>query len=88
MSPTAPQDEIHDPALGPLRRTRLVAGCRDEYAGTLQLDGEPVDLTLLSDNRRDVTPTLARARGLAGRLAPFVDAARRYAADEHVRDNN
>ena len=83
-----PQDLIDDPILGRLRRTRLVEGCRDLYEGSVDFNGVAVDLTLTSDDKRDATPTLVRARELVARLGELVESAKAFAAREHVAGYN
>ena len=83
-----PQELIDDPTLGRLRRTRLVEGCRDLYEGSVDFNGVSVKLTLTSDDRRDPTPTLARARELVARLAELVESATAFAAGTHVAEYN
>jgi hypothetical protein len=83
-----PVSEIDDPTLGRFKRTRLVNGNADEYKGTRAFDGHDVEVTLLSDDKRDVTATLEQARLLYARLPAVMQRVRTFAADKYVKHYN
>ena len=83
-----PIPEFDDPNLGHFKRTRLVNGNADEYQGTLRLGAHDVEVTLMSNDKRDLSPTLEHARSLYARLPAVMERVGDFAAEKYVKEYN